>query len=244
MTGTLAVPPGCTEGTGNSPPARKAAVSPESATRSGSARRRMRPFVSSALRRRSMLAPLLARLASATPKGAAPESKVPTVEKIGMPGAPLPAGEPGAGTGFPPASTTSRPRAAPGRRAPPAQRGVTPDPVLTPRFPPLFAPNQFTPISRLALRATSRNRTLSMTCCAGATFIAFTILPPSGSMLFATVTARSAATALPATPLSTIWPLLLPTRMPPLPVLARIWFWRLPVSSATSTSSTPISFMP
>ena len=58
-------------GTGNSPPARKEAVSPESATKSGSARRRMRPFVSSADRVTSRLPPLVARLASATPKGAA-----------------------------------------------------------------------------------------------------------------------------------------------------------------------------
>ena len=47
---------------------------------------------------------------------------------------------------------------------------------MKPRFPALFAPNQFTPISRLAERATSRNRTLSITCCDGATFIAFTML--------------------------------------------------------------------
>ncbi len=44
---------------------------------------------------------------------------------------------------------------------------------------------KFTPISRLALRATSRNRTLSITCCAGATFIAFTMLPPSGTIVLA-----------------------------------------------------------
>ena len=110
MTGTPPVPPGCTVGTGNSPPARKEAVSPESAIKSGSARRRTRPFVSSADRVTSRLPPLVARLASATPKGtaAAPEiagSKVAAVLNIGRPGAPLPAGEPGAGTGFPLAST-------------------------------------------------------------------------------------------------------------------------------------------
>src|SRR6266480_1797443 len=44
---------------------------------------------------------------------------------------------------------------------------------------------KFTPISRLALRATSRNRILSITCCAGATFIAFTMLPPSGTIVLA-----------------------------------------------------------
>ena len=105
MIGTPPVLPGCAVGTGNSPPARKEAVSPESATKSGSARRRMRPFVSSADRVTSRLPPLVARLASATPKGAAPESKVPAVLNIGRPGAPLPVGEPGAGTGFPLAST-------------------------------------------------------------------------------------------------------------------------------------------
>ena len=58
---------------------------------------------------------------------------------------------------------------------PPAED--VPRPVVKPRFPALFAPNQFTPISRLAERATSRNRTLSITCCDGATFIAFTRRP-------------------------------------------------------------------
>src|SRR5215813_4985418 len=42
-----------------------------------------------------------------------------------------------------------------------------------------------------------------------------------------TATAHSAATALPATPLSTIWPLLLRTRMPRLPVMAQIFSCRL-----------------
>ena len=80
-------------------------MSPESATKSGSAKRRMSPFVSNAVRVTSRLAPLVARLASATPKGCAPEIKVAAVVNIGRPGAPLPAGEPGAGTGFPLAST-------------------------------------------------------------------------------------------------------------------------------------------
>ena len=124
---------------------------------------------------------------------------------------------------------------------PPAE--AVPRPVAKPRFPALFAPNQFTPISRLAVRATSRNRTLSITCCDGATFIAFTMLPPSGIMDLATSTARSAATALPAMPLSTIWPLLLPTRMALLPVLARTFSWRLPMSGVTSMSITPASCM-
>ena len=75
MIGTPPVLPGCAVGTGNSPPARKEAVSPESATKSGSARRRMRPFVSSADRVTSRLPPLVARLASATPKGAQPHQR-------------------------------------------------------------------------------------------------------------------------------------------------------------------------
>src|SRR3954451_7653137 len=122
MIGTPPVLPGCAVGTGNSPPARKEAVSPESATKSGSARRRMRPFSSSAVRVTSRLPPLVARLASATPKGAAtaPEivgSKVPTALNIGRPGAPLPGGESGAGTGFPLASTQDglTPRLQPGK---------------------------------------------------------------------------------------------------------------------------------
>ena len=133
----------------------------------------------------------------------------------------------GLGTGFPLASTQGGvPQpvvGGPTAGLPPAE--AVPRPVAKPRFPALFAPNQFTPISRLALRATSRNRTLSITCCAGATVIAFT-MPPSGIMVLATSTARSAATELPARPLSTIWPLLLPTRIPLLPVLARIFSWR------------------
>src|SRR3954451_5286992 len=103
MIGTPPVLPGCAVGTGNSPPARKEAVSPESATKSGSARRRMRPFSSNAVRVTSRLPPLVARLASATPKGAAPESKVAAVLNIGRPGGPLPVN--GLDTGFPLAST-------------------------------------------------------------------------------------------------------------------------------------------
>src|SRR5258707_8800901 len=102
----------CAVGTGNSPPARKDAVSPESATKSGSARRRTRPLVSSAVRVTSRLPPLVARLASATPKGtaAAPEivgSKVAAVWNIGRPGGPLPVVAPPGpiDTGFPLAST-------------------------------------------------------------------------------------------------------------------------------------------
>src|SRR5947209_19233381 len=94
-----------TTGTGYSPPARNEAVSPESAISSGSANWRTNPLVSRALKTTSRLAPLLARLAIATPKGCAPESNVPAVVNIGRPGAPLPAGDPTAGTGFPLAST-------------------------------------------------------------------------------------------------------------------------------------------
>src|SRR6476619_101771 len=86
-------------GTGYSPPARNEAVSPESAIRSGSANRRTNPFVSKALRTTSRVAPLLARFATATPRGVGPESNAPAaVVNIGRPIAPLPGGEPGAGT--------------------------------------------------------------------------------------------------------------------------------------------------
>src|SRR5262249_23370126 len=64
-------------GNGYSPPARNEAVSPESAMRSGSASCRIKPLVSKALKTTSKLPFLLARLAIATPKGVAPESKVP-----------------------------------------------------------------------------------------------------------------------------------------------------------------------
>src|SRR5262249_23198610 len=56
-------------GTGNSPPAKKLAVSPESATRLGSARRRTSPFVSSALTITSIFVPSWIRLANTTPNG-------------------------------------------------------------------------------------------------------------------------------------------------------------------------------
>ena len=82
--------PGCTTGTGNSPPARKEAVSPESATKSGSAKRRMRPFVSSAVRVTSRLAPLVARLASATPKGLRTREQSRRSREYRKAGAPLP----------------------------------------------------------------------------------------------------------------------------------------------------------
>src|SRR5437868_4466053 len=101
-------------GTGYSPPARNEAVSPESAISSGSANSRINPLVSKALRTTSRVPPLVARFATATPNGAAPESSVPAVVNIGRPMAPLPAGDPTAGTGFPLAST-GPPAPIPGR---------------------------------------------------------------------------------------------------------------------------------
>src|SRR5262245_24351924 len=77
-------------GTGYSPPARNEAVSPESAISSGSANWRINPLVSKALKTRSRLLPPAARLATATPKGDAPESNVPRVVNIGSPAAPPP----------------------------------------------------------------------------------------------------------------------------------------------------------
>src|SRR5438093_6866471 len=74
-------------GTGYSPPARNEAVSPESAISSGSANWRTNPLSSKAVKRRSRLFPLPARLASATPKGAAPESNVPADVNSGTPAA-------------------------------------------------------------------------------------------------------------------------------------------------------------
>src|SRR5262249_33670010 len=130
MTGTVPAPPGCTAGTGYSPPARNEAVSPESAIRSGSANRRTNPFVSKAVRSTSRLPPRLARFASATEKGTAPESNVPAVENIGRPGAPLPKGEPGEGTGFPLASTKVPGPAAPIPGRPPGCPASAPGVVL------------------------------------------------------------------------------------------------------------------
>src|SRR5262249_41011431 len=108
-----------------------------------------------------------------------PEINEPAAVNNGRPSAPLPAGEPGAGTGFPLAST-------PVTAGPPPGCVTGPIPVGKPRFPPLLAPNHFTPHPRAPERSTSRKRTLSMTCCAGATVIAFTIVPPSAAMLLAT----------------------------------------------------------
>src|SRR5262249_39938382 len=138
-------------GTGYSPPARNEAVSPESAMSSGSANWRINPLVSKALKTRSRLLPLPARLASATPKGAAPESNVPAVLNSGTPAGPeqpilnrVQLMEFVFPTEFPAASTAGvevtvpRPAGCPFGVKPPT-------PVLKPRFPALLAPNQFTP---------------------------------------------------------------------------------------------------
>src|SRR5262249_58549827 len=112
------------------------------------------PFVSKALRSTSRVAPLLARFASAIPKGALPEINEPAAVNIGRPSAPLPAGEPGAGTGFPLASTPVTAGRPPGCV-------TVPIPVVKPPFPPLLAPHHFNPNSRAAEPSTSRNPTLS-----------------------------------------------------------------------------------
>src|SRR5262249_15938127 len=121
-------------GIGYSPPARNEAVSPESAIRSGSANSPINPLVSKALKRRSSLLPLRARLASATPKGAAPESNVPVVVNSGTPAADGRIGFPAGSTEV----TAPRPRGCPAGDKPPT-------PVLKPRFPAFWAANQFTP---------------------------------------------------------------------------------------------------
>src|SRR5512132_215465 len=59
---------------GYSPPARKLAVSPESATRFGSARLRAMPFCSSALISTSIVLPPVIMRARAKPNGDAPDS--------------------------------------------------------------------------------------------------------------------------------------------------------------------------
>src|SRR5438874_3551883 len=68
-------------GTGNSPPARKRAASPDSAIRFGSARRRSTPLVSKAVTRLSMDRPLLSlsTLVSRLPYGVAPLASVAAV---------------------------------------------------------------------------------------------------------------------------------------------------------------------
>ena len=61
-------------GIGYSPPARKLAVSPDSATRLGSASERATPFCSSALMMRSVSTPAAISLLTITPNGAVPDS--------------------------------------------------------------------------------------------------------------------------------------------------------------------------
>ena len=166
-------------GMGYSPPARKRAVSPESAVRFGSASRRIRPFCSNAVTSASRLPwPLLMILARMVANGpAAVVSNVPPwlgVVKIGTPPAPGPACVIG--------------DAVPGA------------PVLKPRVPLPLAKNRLTPRSRPALRATSRKRTSSITCCDGAICIALTTASPA--MPFATASARSATTVSGTTPVN------------------------------------------
>ena len=62
-------------GMGNSPPARKLAVSPDSAVRFGSARRRITPRSSSACKRPSALTPLPSSRPTIVPNGADPETR-------------------------------------------------------------------------------------------------------------------------------------------------------------------------
>ena len=72
-------------GTGNSPPARKRAKSPDNAIRFGSASRRSTPLVSSAVTRLSIDMPLLSlsTLVSRLPYGVAPLASVPAVASRG-----------------------------------------------------------------------------------------------------------------------------------------------------------------
>src|SRR5580704_14588495 len=76
---------------GYSPPARKLAVSPDNATRLGSARLRAMPFCSSALSATLADMPPFARLAIKNPYGAAPEitpaAATPAAEVMGRPAA-------------------------------------------------------------------------------------------------------------------------------------------------------------
>src|SRR5215475_6126029 len=137
-------------GTGNSPPARNCAVSPESAIRLGSARRRISPLVSSAVTRTSIFVPPLTRLASTTPKGDVLPTRVPVVWSSGMPlGVLLGAASLGDGT---------RP----------------PCPALTTWVPERLAANQFTPSARPQPRDPPRKPPLTNPCCEGATLIALT----------------------------------------------------------------------
>ena len=113
---------------------------------------------------------------------------------------------------------------------------IVPNPETPSPF--LFPPKKFTPRSRPALRSTSRKRTFSNTCCEGATVIALMTGVSFPARVEATSTARVAATASLAWPLSTTWPFALPTLMSRAPVLAMILLCSEAVSGVTSRSTT------
>ena len=125
-------------GTGNSPPARNRAESPDSAIRFGSANRRTKPFCSNAVTSASRLPwPLLMTLARMVANGPAVLlTSVPAVVKIGTP--PVPGLACVIGFEVPGA------------------------PVLKPLVPLLLARKRLTPRSRPAVRLTSRKRTSSL----------------------------------------------------------------------------------
>src|SRR3954447_24245482 len=103
MVGAPPPEPGCTLGTGIWPPARKLAVSPDRAIKSGSAKLLTRFFDSSALISSSILTPwVLTMLANKVPNGvvdAAAPANVPAIPSAGWPFAPVVAelGDPGTG---------------------------------------------------------------------------------------------------------------------------------------------------
>src|SRR3954454_25306651 len=88
MVGKLLAPPVLEgTGTGNSPPARNRADSPDNAIRFGSAKRRTSPFVSSADTNRSTELPLFSfsTFVRRLPNGTAPLASVPTLPRRGTP---------------------------------------------------------------------------------------------------------------------------------------------------------------
>ena len=218
-------------GIGYSPPARKLAVSPDSATRFGSASERATPFVSSALMMASVSKPFEISLLTMAPNGAVPEStpatsigEIVTADEV----------------------TLGPPTVTPGCENSPPPVLVTGSWLAVVRLPMLARlcwPNTFhcTPRSRPAWRVASTKRTSSMTCCGDSTL---TELMTSGPNCLAISTALSTVGPSGASPDSMMRPLTAVTRRLACGKRRRISVCSSEVSYTTSTSNTPISFLP
>ena len=161
----------------NFPPARKLAVSPERATRFGSAKRCNSPLVSSAVTRVSILTPLLTTSARMVPNGA-PLRRHMAPTSVPLPvGAQMPAGgrlvDSTGGVDHRWCWWSCRPERSPlaGRLS--GKTALSGSYATGARS---IDADQLTPSCRPASRETSRKRTFSMTCCGEATIMALITL--------------------------------------------------------------------